>query len=98
MNEDEDRNALISRIGTFFILIGVLVIFIFIASDMGEKTSFTYFFLGTILLSFGFILKRKTAAPPPPSNRFIWLRRMMQKNREARAKRASGQQHQKQKK
>lgn len=95
MNEDEDRNALISRIGTFLILIGVLVIFLFIASDVGEKTYFQYFFLGIILLSAGFILKRKTAAPPAQSNRFLWLRKMRQKQREARAKKAASKNKQK---
>lgn len=40
MGEAEgDRNALISRIGTYFLLMGVLAIIIFIASDISRSNS-----------------------------------------------------------
>jgi len=86
MDEEGDRKAFISRIGTFFLLLGAIVMILFIASDMGDVTYFSYFFIGAILISAGFIMKRMTAPPPAPNKRFEGLRKMQQKNREAKAK------------
>ena len=85
MDEEGDRKAFISRIGTFFLILGLMVLILFVASDIGDKTYFSYFFIGVILLSIGFILKRMSAPPPPPSKRFEGIRKMQQKNREAKA-------------
>lgn len=85
MSEDdggEERRALISRIGTFFLVLGILVVILFIASDAGEKTYFQYFFLGILLVFVGFIMKRMSAPPPTPGKRFEGFRRMRQKSRE----------------
>ena len=84
MDQEGDRKAFISRIGTFFVLLGVLVVILFIASDLGDVTYFRYFFIGVFLLSAGFILKRMTAPPAPASKRFEGLRKFQQKRREAK--------------
>jgi hypothetical protein len=84
MGEEGDRKAFISRIGTFFILLGVLVVILFIASDLGDTTYFRYFFIGVFLLTAGFILKRMAAPPQPPSKRFEGIRKIQQKRREAK--------------
>jgi hypothetical protein len=86
MDEEGDRKAFISRIGTFFLLLGAIVMILFIASDMGSQTYFSYFFIGVILISAGLIMKRMTASPPAPNKRFEGLRKMQQKNREDKAK------------
>lgn len=86
MNEEGDRNAFISRIGTFFLLVGLLVVVLFVASDMGEETYFGYFFFGIVLLSVGFILKRMSAPPASPGKRFEALRKLQQKRIEAKLK------------
>lgn len=86
MDEDGDRKAFISRIGTFFLLLGALVVILFIASDMGEQTYFRYFFIGAIFLISGMILKRMAAPAPSESKRFEALRKMQQNRREAKAK------------
>jgi len=88
--EDDDRKAFISRIGTFFLLLGLLVVVLFIASDMGNVTYFQYFFIGIILLSAGIILKRIGATPAMPGKRFEGLRKMRQKNQEAKNKKEAG--------
>ena len=86
MDEDGDRKAFLSRIGTFFLLLGALVVILFIASDMGKQTYFRYFFIGAILFVTGIIFKRMSAPPPSESKRFEALRKMQQNRREARAK------------
>jgi len=84
--EQDDRKILLSRMGTFFLLIGVGLMILFVASDMGEVTHFGYFFLSLAAFGLGAILKRASAPPPKPSQRFAGLRRMMEKQREAREK------------
>ena len=83
---EEDRNAFISRIGTFFILLGVLGIILFIASDMGDSTTFGYFFVAIMLLAAGWVFKRMTAQPPAANKRFEGIRKLQQNQREAKAK------------
>jgi hypothetical protein len=143
MAEEGDRKALISRIGTFFVLVGVMVIVIFIISDISradhlaratqgpnlEATQayiaqgvqalqtrdagaiaaqqaglptptlalppavstnpFNYmplFCAGTIILALGVFFKYKTAPPPAPGKRFEGIRKLQQKQKEAKAK------------
>jgi len=86
MDEDGDRKAFISRIGTFFLILGLLIIILFVASDVGDTTYFSYFFIGIILLAAGFILKRMAVPPPPSNKRFEGIRKLQQKSREAKAK------------
>jgi cytochrome c biogenesis protein CcdA len=82
-----DRKDLISRIGTFFLLIGLGLVILFIASDVGKTTNFGYFFIGIIMLFIGWHFKRITAPPPKPSARFEGIRKIRQRQEEARAKR-----------
>ena len=98
MDEDSERKAFISRIGTFFLLLGVLVVILFIASDMGEETYFRYFFIGAVLLVAGLILKRMAAPPPTVSKRFEWIRKSRQKQREAKIKKETPKNDQNKKK
>ena len=84
--DDGDRRGFISRIGTFFLLLGVLLLVMFIASDVGEKTYFSYFFIALVLFIIGFVFKRMSAQPPAPSKRFEGLRKIQQQRREAKIK------------
>ena len=88
MEDDGERKALISRIGTYFILIGLLAVTLFVASDMGEITYFRYFFMGAFLFILGVIFKRVSAGPANNSKRFEWLRKMRQKEREAQQRKS----------
>jgi hypothetical protein len=96
--DDEERKIFISRIGTFFLLLGLAVVILFIASDVGKQTVFGYFFIGILLLSIGFFLKRTSASPPKPSSRFEGIRRMQQQQREAKAKKEAQKKESKNKK
>lgn len=70
---------IVPRIGTFFILIAIGLMILFVASDLARQPAFDYFFLALIIFTVG-VLFRRRAAPRPPSGRFGLLRRM----REAR--------------
>ncbi|MEI6291011.1 MAG: hypothetical protein WCP19_11320 [Chloroflexota bacterium] len=80
MDEETDSNSFISKIGTFLLLVGGIVIVLFIASDIGDQTYFRLFFIGIILLTAGFMLKKKSPRPQEDSNRFVFIRRL-NKNR-----------------
>src|SRR5512133_2027172 len=132
----DDRNALITRIGTFFVLLGALLIIIFIASDVsrvdegrianstqvyiaqgvqalqtrdagaaiakqnGQPTPtlalpkdissplnyLPFFCTGTIIIGLGFFMRYKFSPPSPAGKRFEGIRKMQQKQREAKAK------------
>ncbi len=84
-NENDDtRGSFINRIGTFFILLGILIIILFIASDMGSETYFSYFYVGGILLIIGFILKRTSPPPPSANARFEMIRNFKKRRREGK--------------
>jgi cytochrome c biogenesis protein CcdA len=85
--EEGDRKEFIARIGTFFLLIGIGTMWLFIVSDMGNETKFVLFFASVITLVIGWYFKRITAPPPKPGTRFEGLRKLAQKQREAKEKR-----------
>jgi hypothetical protein len=65
----------IIRVGTFFILIGVGIFILFVASDSANQTNFDYLFWAVLSVTIGILLRRRKPAPPP-SGRFSYLRRM----------------------
>ena len=65
----------IVRIGTFFILIGVGVFILFVASDYAHQTNFDYLFWAVLSVTVGILMRRRKPAPPP-SGRFSYLRKM----------------------
>jgi len=134
-----DRKILISKIGTFFIVISLFAIILFVAADVsrndaGRKAGatqtyivlavqalqtrdvgatqaapqnlptptlvpvvapgsnddtliyFPAFCFGALGLLAGLFFKRISAPPPTPNTRFEWLRKMQQRQREAKAK------------
>lgn len=68
-------NEFIIRIGTFFVLIGVGIFILFVASDYAGKTNFDYLFWAVLSVTVGIMLRRRKP-PPPPSGRFGYVRRM----------------------
>lgn len=84
--DEGERKELISRIGTFFLLIGIASMLLFVVSDMGKSTNFIYFFVSIIILVLGWNFKRITASAPKSGSRFEALRRIAQKQREAKQK------------
>lgn len=71
---------LINRIGTFFILIGLGLIGLFILSDIAESPSCNYLVFGAVLLGLGiFLWFRDPPHPPEPTGRFRLLQRSKKK-------------------
>ena len=56
-------NEFVIRIGTFFLVIGVGVFILFVASDYAGKTNFDYLFWSVLSVTIGVILRRRR--PPP---------------------------------
>lgn len=84
--DEGDRKEFISRIGTFFLLIGIGTMWVFIVSDMSNNTDFVFFFISIVSLVSGWHFKRITAPPSKAGSRFEALRKFIQKRREAKAK------------
>ena len=62
------------RIGTFFIVIGVGIFILFVASDYANQTNFDYLFWSVLSITIGLLFRRRKP-PPPPSGRFSIIRR-----------------------
>jgi hypothetical protein len=60
------------RIGTFLFFVGLLLIVLFVLTDMSGKAQFGYFALGVLGILGGVMLwwRAPSAPPPPPSGRF----------------------------
>ena len=84
--DEGERKEFISRIGTFFLLIGIASMWLFVVSDMSNATNFIFFFASIIILVLGWNFKRITASAPKSGGRFEALRKIAQKRREAKQK------------
>lgn len=82
----EDRGSFISRIGTFFILLGLLGVILFVTSDIAKKTNFTYLLMSLVLFICAWFLKRSSAAPAQADTRFQGVRQWQKNRRDAKAK------------
>lgn len=78
-----ETKDLIPRIGTFFILIGCGLLFLFVGSEIGKEPNFNFFFLSLAALFFGYLFRRK-AAPPPASGRFSAINKARENSIKAR--------------
>jgi hypothetical protein len=70
-----EDDPLIVRMGTFFIVMGLGIFILFVASDLAEKPEFDYLFIAMLLIGIGWTFRRKKA-PPPSADRFSYFRRM----------------------
>ncbi len=68
-------NEFIIRIGTFFLLIGIGIFILFIASDYAGQTNFDYLFWAVLSVTIGIMLRRRRP-PRPRSERFSYVRRL----------------------
>ena len=62
------------RVGTFFIIIGIGLLALFIASDMAKQVNFCYFGIAVGSLGFGAYLRIVSNRERPPSQRFGAIR------------------------
>lgn len=65
----------IARIGTFFLLLGVIFVILFAASEAAAQPEFDFLFVAIVLLTTGTLFRRRGAAPAT-SGRFSWLRNL----------------------
>jgi hypothetical protein len=69
-----------NRIGTFFILLGVGLIVLFVLSDLAKAPSCNFLIVGAISLVLGVVLwMRDPIKPGPPSGRFQGVKKLMAK-------------------
>lgn len=76
------KHDLLPRLGSFIILIGLILVILFIGSIMGEESNFLFLLLGGLALFIGYRLKRTAA--PPESVRFASIRKIHNNRRKRR--------------
>ena len=84
-------NPLPRRIGTFFILLGCILLILFALSMFSKGYNCLYFLLGAVSMFMGISLRRRPVTPSAPSMRFGTI----QKIQERRRKRREGEQQKK---
>ncbi len=80
-----DEKNIVPRIGTFFLVIGLGFVLLFIISDIAKTVYFDYLFIGLLLSGIGIYLRRN-AEKPPPSGRFAGWRKMRSKEKKEEKK------------
>jgi len=89
-------NDFVARIGTFFYLVGIGLLLLFIASDTTASrdatfsVNYNYLCFSTILIGVGFLF-RKRAAPPAKAERFKSLRKMRENSKKKKEEKAKQQ-------
>ena len=79
----DQQPGFVPRIGTFFILVGIGVMLVFIGSGLAKAPHYSYFFSSLIILVLGILLRRR-AKPRPSSGRFRAIRGIYDKSKERR--------------
>jgi hypothetical protein len=70
------------RVGTFFILVGLALMVMFVGSIMSKETNVLYLFLALVALFIAFMLQRNK--PVKDSGRFAAFRRASERSRQRR--------------
>ena len=76
-----DSKAILYRIGTFFLLVGIGLIVFFVLSEAAHKVMFDYFCWGILVLVVGFIFRAQYKKAIGPSGRFSYVRKLMPKSK-----------------
>ena len=77
---------LIFRVGTFFLMLGLGLVLLFIVSESTGTAMFSYFCWGTILLVVGFIFRAQYKKSFPSSGRFSLIKKLMPKSKQDKGK------------
>ena len=75
-----DEKEFLPRIGTFFIVMGLGLVLLFVISDLANAVTYKYFFGGLLLIVIG-IAFRRNAAKPEASGRFSAWKKMNSKEK-----------------
>jgi hypothetical protein len=84
--EGFDRKEFLHRIGTFFLLLGIGLLVLFMASEAAKQVAFEYFCWSLILMIFGLIFRGQFKRKVTPSGRFSLVKRLMPKAKKEEAK------------
>ena len=76
----------IYRVGTFFLLIGIGLVVLFILTEAGGQASLEYFCTATIFLVIGFMFRAQYKRSVEPSGRFRILKMFRPKSKENKGK------------
>ena len=80
--ENYDRKELISRIGTFFLMVALVLMVYFLLTDAAGEPALGYFCGGIALTVLGFRLRAQLKRPVTPSGRFKFLRGLFRNKEE----------------
>jgi uncharacterized membrane protein YccC len=78
-NQPNNYSEFIYRVGGFFLLVGIGLVVLFFLSEIVQKTTFSYFCWGTVLLIIGIMFRTQYKRSIPPSGRFSLLKRFRSK-------------------
>jgi hypothetical protein len=81
-----DRKEFISRIGTFFIWVGIILLIFFFLSDSAGQAVFSYFCWSSMLLILGVMFRSRVKKTYKPSGRFSILQKPKRKPNEDKGK------------
>jgi hypothetical protein len=84
--QDYDRKELLYRIGTFFLLIGIGLLILFLMSEAEQVPMFSYFCWSMVLIIVGFLFRAQYKKTLPPSGRFSILKKLKSKPKEEKKK------------
>jgi hypothetical protein len=85
-NRPNNYPELIYRVGTFFLLVGLGLVLLFILSETVRQTAFNYLCGGAILLTIGFLFRAQYKKSAPPSGRFSIFQRFKRPPNEDKGK------------
>jgi len=74
--EGYNRKEFIYRVGTFFLLVGIGMLVIFMFSEAAEKPQFNYFCASMVLLTLGFLFRAQYRKATVSSGRFSILKKL----------------------
>ncbi len=78
-------NNIAPRVGTFFILIGLGLLILFVGSALSRDAHYNYLLFSAAALFLGFLFRR--TAPRPEPTRFSGIRKASQRSRQRREER-----------
>jgi hypothetical protein len=84
--QPNNYTELIYRIGTFFLLVGIGLIMLFVFSEAAQSTTFGFFCWGMIMVVIGFMFRAQYKRTIPKSGRFSIFKRLQPKPKEDKGK------------
>ena len=69
------------RVGYFFIIVSVIVLFVFAASYQTEDPNYSLLFGGLLLISIGIVITIKNRRPSEKSERFRMLHKLRSRDK-----------------